>query len=246
MMVQAYRPEELRAPLDGIFCHPLLRTVIVTTAVAETSSSCAFRPFPPCGASIALSGPPHITSFHKFHIHLKRLPPCLIFYMAYSGLMKAELSVLYERDAEASAGESFVTMTPTQATVCYAKDWLSIFRQYDIDNDGFIPFHEMSRYIDEVGHQFDLTRDQKMELLAGVDRNADKYIDFSEFCFMLCRAKKMHLKRLLFHAARTVIPKSQREEHFTYLSQYSCIPPPIFILLITAVEVSVSSRFSDG
>lgn len=53
----------------------------------------------------------------------------------------------------------------------------------------------------------------------------------------MTKAKQMRLGTAALRAAQVVIPKSQREETFNYLKEYNCLPPPIFLVIITIVEV---------
>lgn len=55
--------------------------------------------------------------------------------------------------------------------------------------------------------------------------------------FQMTKAKDMRGKRMILRSAQMVSPKSQREEYFSYLEQYNCLPPPVFMLIITIVEV---------
>uniref|UniRef100_A0A1I7XTB7 rhomboid protease n=1 Tax=Heterorhabditis bacteriophora TaxID=37862 RepID=A0A1I7XTB7_HETBA len=52
-------------------------------------------------------------------------------------------------------------------------------------------------------------------------------------------AQSSQVKRALYAIADQVITPSQRVEVHSYIDEYTCCPPPIFILLITLVEISV-------
>jgi hypothetical protein len=48
----------------------------------------------------------------------------------------------------------------------------------------------------------------------------------------------------MLRAGQMVVPKSQREEKFSELEQYTCCPPPFFMIVISVVEVESAHLFS--
>ena len=60
----------------------------------------------------------------------------------------------------------------------------------------------------------------------------------------MTKAKNMKMRGVMFRAAQVVVPKSHREEQFSYLQQYTCCPPPIFIILVTLIEVEFETRYT--
>ena len=44
--------------------------------------------------------------------------------------------------------------------------------------------------------------------------------------------------RTMLRAGQLVVPRSQREEKFSELEQYTCCPPPFFMIVISIVEIA--------
>lgn len=118
-------------------------------------------------------------------------------------------------------------------------DWLALFHQFDRDGDGFIPMPELKERIELAGEAAGLSANERRELLEDADRNRDARVDFGEFCIMMSRAKHMRARSVIFRAAQMVTAKEQREEKFSYLQQYSCCPPPVFLLILTLAEIAI-------
>ncbi|KAK7074094.1 Rhomboid-related protein 2 [Halocaridina rubra] len=80
-----------------------------------------------------------------------------------------------------------------------------------------------------------------IQLLQKADENADGLLDYEEFMTFSSSASKHPRGRDTFsRAALTVLPRNERSlEKRTYLQQYSCCPPPVFMILTTLVEVGV-------
>ncbi|PAV71576.1 hypothetical protein WR25_20531 [Diploscapter pachys] len=72
-----------------------------------------------------------------------------------------------------------------------------------------------------------------------IDLNGDRLIDFSEFCFIMSQTKNYRLRHAMFLAAASVVPKSRRTEPFAYLQQYKCCPPPLFMIIISIIQIGV-------
>lgn len=84
-----------------------------------------------------------------------------------------------------------------------------------------------------------LTQDEADLLLGDVDQNLDNYIDFPEFCSMMVKAKRWHMKRLMLYAGRSVLSKKAQPESCKYLLEYNCWPPPLFMLFISVVQIAI-------
>lgn len=53
-------------------------------------------------------------------------------------------------------------------------------------------------------------------------------------------AQHPRLQRLIRYAAIAVVPKTQRHSIIRrYLEEYNCFPPPIFMILISIIEIAV-------
>ncbi|CAP35678.1 Protein CBR-ROM-1 [Caenorhabditis briggsae] len=61
-------------------------------------------------------------------------------------------------------------------------------------------------------------------------------------------AQRSTIKRLMYDVADPVMSKSQKIEVHSYIDSYSCCPPPIFMFLITLIQVGVFLFYweSDG
>lgn len=55
----------------------------------------------------------------------------------------------------------------------------------------------------------------------------------------MAQAKQMHMRRAILYAARSVLPRSQQTDQFRYLLQYNCFPPPVFMLVITIIQIAI-------
>lgn len=55
----------------------------------------------------------------------------------------------------------------------------------------------------------------------------------------MSKAKRMHMRRVIFYAARSVLPRSRQTDSFRYLLEYNCFPPPVFMLTITVVQIAI-------
>lgn len=55
----------------------------------------------------------------------------------------------------------------------------------------------------------------------------------------MARARHMHVRQCMLYAARSVLPRNQQTDTVRYLLQYNCFPPPIFLILISLIQVAV-------
>uniref|UniRef100_A0A7E4W885 EF-hand domain-containing protein n=1 Tax=Panagrellus redivivus TaxID=6233 RepID=A0A7E4W885_PANRE len=117
------------------------------------------------------------------------------------------------------------------------ESWLAIFRAFDTNNDGRIPAEDLIRAMDTHYAQFRLTHEEAVQFTAEVDSNQDNIIDFKEFSMLMCKIRKLHLKRTVLYMGNAVMPRNKQEETTNYLLEYSCFPPPIFIITISILEV---------
>lgn len=117
-------------------------------------------------------------------------------------------------------------------------EWYNLFRAFDIDNDGLVPAVELKRAIRTGAFAFGLSGEQAQALISGVDANKDSVIDFPEFSALMARAKKMRMRGILVYAARSVLPRDQQTEKIRYLLQYNCLPPPLFMVIISILQIA--------
>ncbi|KAI1700530.1 rhomboid family domain-containing protein [Ditylenchus destructor] len=136
-----------------------------------------------------------------------------------------------------------MTAVPMETLACQSfqecGEWFSLFKAFDVDNDGLIPANELKIAIRESAYSFGLNADEAEFLIYNVDANKDDYVDFPEFSSLMARAKRMRLRRVILYAARSVLPKPQQTESVRYLLHYNCLPPPIFLFLISIMQLAV-------
>uniref|UniRef100_A0A914DCF9 EF-hand domain-containing protein n=1 Tax=Acrobeloides nanus TaxID=290746 RepID=A0A914DCF9_9BILA len=139
---------------------------------------------------------------------------------------------------------------PSKRKLTYGKsidveDEHALFKSLDNDNDGFIPLKELTEAILISTDLFGLTSSQAEELIRDVDVNKDNKIDFPEFCTLMARAKKMQMRRIVLYAAQSVLGRTQQVEAFRYITPYhNCSPPPVFMIIVSIVQIAVYAYFS--
>ncbi|CAD5212072.1 unnamed protein product [Bursaphelenchus okinawaensis] len=119
------------------------------------------------------------------------------------------------------------------------QDWYSIFCRLDHDNDGLIPVEVVRSAVLQNAALLGLLKHEAESILRDVDSNFDTYVDFSEFSAMMAKAKSLYVKRLTIYAARSVLAKSQQPSAVQYLSHYNCFPPPLFMFMISLIQVAI-------
>ncbi|EPB68756.1 peptidase, S54 family [Ancylostoma ceylanicum] len=85
-------------------------------------------------------------------------------------------------------------------------------------------------------------RDDQIEaLLRKADKNGDRRITLDEFEELMTskEAQSSQVKRALYLIADQVITPSQRPEIHSYIDEYTCCPPTLFIILVTIIETFV-------
>lgn len=135
--------------------------------------------------------------------------------------------------------------TKEYETVELERLWRPVFDRYDTDNDGRIPLQELKSLLSsETDFKKDLPADVIEEILEWADLNKDNYLSYSEFEHMMhvadLGAARPKFHRLVRYTALAVVPKSHRAIVTRYyIEHYNCIPPPIFLLLISITELIV-------
>ncbi|KAI6227825.1 EF hand and Peptidase S54 domain containing protein [Aphelenchoides besseyi] len=118
-------------------------------------------------------------------------------------------------------------------------DWHALFRQLDVDNDGLLDLNTLKAAVNDSASSMGLSREEAGYLLLNVDQNDDSHVDFGEFCSLMAKVKQLHLTRLMLYAARSVVHKKAQGETCRYILQYNCLPPPLFMLAISIVQIAV-------
>ncbi|XP_022257509.1 rhomboid-related protein 3-like isoform X2 [Limulus polyphemus] len=121
--------------------------------------------------------------------------------------------------------------------------WRPIFEKYDSDHDGWIPLDELKVLLQSDASEIsnDFPEGVLDEILERADWDNDRMLSYEEFLRMvhamelgLARPKFQRLVRIV---AMTVVPKSERATTVRkYLEQYSCMPPPLFMIIASLGE----------
>ncbi|CAD6188582.1 unnamed protein product [Caenorhabditis auriculariae] len=102
-----------------------------------------------------------------------------------------------------------------------------------------IPLDNLAERVDDANVSLNSAQKRAIrEYSADSDRDM---VDLSDFESMLTskRAQPSRMKRIMYDIADPVISESQKVEVRSYIDSYNCFPPPIFILLVTIIEISI-------
>lgn len=106
--------------------------------------------------------------------------------------------------------------------------------------------------MNDSGFSHDIPEHAVRKIFKQYDVNNDGYINFDEFLNLLESDIGRHLlsRTLNTYIRNTVVPRGPRivraHVDFTdggYEDEYTCIPPPLFMLLISTFEVIISLLF---
>ncbi|GFS08643.1 rhomboid-like protein [Elysia marginata] len=99
---------------------------------------------------------------------------------------------------------------------------------------------ELRTELEEEGLLEHIRRSRMEELLALADKNHDQNITYREFYRMmtheLTAEERRPFKRVMRAAIADLVPRRLRED---FLANYNCCPPPLFIPLISALEIGI-------
>lgn len=131
------------------------------------------------------------------------------------------------------------------------RQWSSIFRKYDADGDGWIPLTELKTLLQKNTQSDisnDLPHDVIDEILERADWDNDQRLSYDEFLHMVHGAElgaaRPRFQRLVRIAALAVLPQKQRATAVRkYFEEYNCMPPPIFMILMSVIEVVVFAYY---
>jgi len=123
-------------------------------------------------------------------------------------------------------------------------DWKAVFDRFDLDHDGEVPLLEFRRYLADQSQRQLVPEHVLDEILARADVDMDGSLSYAEFLRMVqgrVGSRELNpetggrMRLLLTRAAYSVVPKSKRTR--SYVDQYACCPPPVFMVLVSIVEV---------
>lgn len=101
---------------------------------------------------------------------------------------------------------------------------------------------ELQDELDETGIINSIPEDRLDLLIAKADRDGDSYVTFNEFINMMTRPGALNkkersaMKSFVGAAILNIVPESMKED---FLDHYNCRPPPIFMALISIIEIIV-------
>ncbi|CAG0884800.1 unnamed protein product [Darwinula stevensoni] len=115
---------------------------------------------------------------------------------------------------------------------------------FDRDQDGKVPCSEFRHLITSTPLSEQLPAEVLADIVEAADRDQNGYIDFDEFLDMVMAAEigdsRPIFRRIIRYAAFTVIPRGKRQKTVRrYMNEYSCLPPPLFMILISLVELGI-------
>lgn len=119
-----------------------------------------------------------------------------------------------------------------------ASSWIRIFRAFDTDHDGLIQCEEMQKTIRDSTYSFGFDHYELQKMSLYLEMREGKPVDFADFCYLMSKCKGYRLREYLFRAALTVTPKNQRIHVFSELQRYKCVPPPIFLIFLSIVQLA--------
>lgn len=124
--------------------------------------------------------------------------------------------------------------------------WRPIFDKYDRDHDGEIPLEDILQLLHDKNEELehDIPPTVLEELVERADWDSNRKISYTEFKSMVhaydLGEHRPRFLRLVRYAATAVVPKRQRATVVRrYLDEYSCMPPPLFLITISIVEIAV-------
>ncbi|XP_054722866.1 rhomboid-related protein 2-like [Uloborus diversus] len=122
--------------------------------------------------------------------------------------------------------------------------WRPVFDKYDLDKDGCIPLRDLKQALKSGDLRHDFPDEVIDEILEWADINHDGMLNYEEFLRMV-HARELgearpKFQRIVRFAALAVVPKSQHAITIRrYIEEYNCMPPPIFLLLISLIEIGI-------
>lgn len=148
-------------------------------------------------------------------------------------------------DMQASHKRHHDGAKPESDVVELERFWRPIFDKYDHDNDGQIALEEIRQLLHDGNRDLeqDIPRSVLDEILERADWDSNRMLSYEEFTRMVhahdLGEHRPKFQRLVRFAAMTVVPSRQRATVVRrYLDEYSCKPPPLFLLSISLFEIA--------
>ena len=130
----------------------------------------------------------------------------------------------------------------------HAEEWRQLFDILDesLDGrmDGIIRVEDFKKMLKEDPLWGEaVPRDVQEHIMRTVDRNSDGVIDFEEFLDLVRgrgmgfgRRKRRAFRELLKQTVEFIVPYE-----YSYQNQYSCSPPPVFMMVISLLQLVIFS-----
>ncbi|GAV06163.1 hypothetical protein RvY_16190 [Ramazzottius varieornatus] len=128
----------------------------------------------------------------------------------------------------------------------FERRWRGIFKMLDSSNTGKVPMAQLKTALQTNALKVPTNIQEKM--LAQPAVHKDDHLDFHKFLRLVENVdRSAHLDKFrgaLARTAYTILPKSHRAAFVeSELKEYNCLPPPIFLLTISLVELAVFLYF---
>lgn len=108
-----------------------------------------------------------------------------------------------------------------------------------------LPLGDLREELEDEGLTKSIPEDRLNELLHRADRDRSRTITFKEFIKMMTedmtKKERSAMRSVVAAAIANIVPKSQRED---FLANYNCKPPPIFMVLISIIEIIIFAIYA--
>ncbi|CAG0905777.1 unnamed protein product [Cyprideis torosa] len=150
---------------------------------------------------------------------------------------------MYGRKGGAGREVSVKTMTDMSDEEL-ARMWRPTWNRFDHNQDGRVPLDEFKHMLTASPFKDALPEEVLDEILERADYDRNGYIDFPEFLMMIRAEGLGHerpvFRRLIRYAAFVTTSRVDRRKVVrSYMNEYSCWPPPIFLIVMSAVQAAV-------
>lgn len=138
------------------------------------------------------------------------------------------------------------TLASTASSSLPMEEWRPIFDKLDLESDGkldgTVPVEKFKAILeDDPVWVESVPLELQEKILNSVDKNKDGLIDYEEF-MDLVKGKSIGFSKLKRRALRELIKQTVEfivPYKYSYQNQYSCSPPPLFMLAISLLQITV-------
>ncbi|XP_071154383.1 rhomboid-related protein 1-like isoform X1 [Mytilus edulis] len=122
------------------------------------------------------------------------------------------------------------------------KRYKPIFDRHEPDG---VPLNLLKEELKDEGITDHIPEARLHRILDRADRDGDERIDFVEFMKMMTtdvtKEERSAFQSVIGAAVADILPKSMRED---FLANYTCRPPPIFMIFISLVEIIIFAVYA--